>query len=278
MLLSQPSLNRWLENRGFMEKLIKLEVEPKVFLSARQWVTTSNPSYVVVGFHGMVSHSKWFTGLGDAIAREGGALIVADRRGSGESRSVPLITDPNVAMNDMRKVLEAARKVSDDITLFLWCGGAVYGLPLASEKNVNRIFCAAPGVALTADVTMRMNRPANSEGMFEIPFDPVMDFSADSSVRHFIANDKLRLVSQPAKMRALDRAMVELAKNALAGLPPVTCVLASNDKIVDNKSCRQMFKGTFSEMAGGHAVVLENPSHLATLIRDSRLIGLKRTA
>lgn len=239
-------------------------------VSVRAWRPARASRRAVIGLHGSVSHAGWFEGLAQRTSAEGVAFFAADRRGSGEHRQLPGAQDPELWVSDIRGVVEAVAKEFSDVTLLGWCWGALPGTVAAAQENrLSRIIYAAPSFCPSSQVSERARSGLASQAEeLPLPYDPVRDFSDSGDVQRWIDADPLLKRSRARSHSASSGRLRTAALQALPNLaPPVFCVLAKDDKIVDNAATRLLLRGRpVVEMAGGHALVLEDPVGLASRI------------
>jgi alpha-beta hydrolase superfamily lysophospholipase len=229
-------------------------------LPIRIWTPPSGVARrVVVALHGLVTHSGWFNPIGELLAARGIATVATDRRGSGLARGLGHLDDPAQLVADVDAVVTSARALSDDVTLFSWCGSANFAVQAAAQVPIDRFVMAAPGLIGHAELGARFRAIQPVDGLLPTHFDPGRDFTADPAVAAAIDADPLWLRGIPVAVRSTWGQLNPVAREALGGLRVETrCVLTRTDRIVDVPRTLELLGAIPIEWAtGGHGFVVE---------------------
>ncbi len=229
------------------------------FLPIRTWLPQAKPRRVVVALHGMVTHSGWFSQLGNLLVECGVALIAPDRRGNGQAKHLGQISDTDLLMADVDVAVQHARQLSDDVTLFSWCGSANFAVPAAAQVAADRFVMASPGLVPLAEMSARFRCTQAIDGFLPIHFDPAGDFTDDAETKDIICADKLYLRRIPEELRGAWKKLNPIAREALHNLPiPAHCVLTRVDRMIDiPKTLDLMGDIPIHWASGGHGFVVE---------------------
>lgn len=220
----------------------------------------------VLAVHGVMSHAGWFSGLGEALAERGITLAAVDRRGCGRAQGLA----PGGARAWVDDLLAAARQLSGEgleLTLLGWCWGARTAVVAASEGRLP-LCLMAPGLRMRPTVDQRLDAALDRVGQpLPLPFD-VADFSEAEAVQAFIAKDPLKWRQLPWGFVEESRALNAQAQKLAPQLPARTLVvLAERDRMIDGAATRALFSGQrLDTVAGGHALILEQPGRAAELL------------
>ena len=187
-------------------------------LPLRTWIP-ARPRRVVVALHGMVTHSGWFSRLGGLLFQQGVALVAPDRRGNGEAKELGQVGNIEMLISDVDAVVKLARKLSDDITLFSWCGSANYALPASARVAIQRLVLASPGLVPLPAMSARFRATEPIDGFLPIHFDPARDFTDQIEIQNMIRADRLYLRQIPVEVRDAWKTLNPIARQTLGKSP-----------------------------------------------------------
>jgi alpha-beta hydrolase superfamily lysophospholipase len=225
----------------------------------RTWLPRGRPRRAVVALHGMVTHAGWFAQLGDLLVAQGIALVAPDRRGNGLARELGQVGNAALLISDALAVVQAAREMSDDVTLFSWCGSANFAVPAAVRAPIRRFVLASPGLVPLAEMSARFRASQPVDGRLPIHFDPAADFTDDAEVQAMIRADELYLRWIPVEVRDAWKQLNPIAREALRALPvPTRCVLTRVDRMIDIPQTALLLADIPIEWTcGGHGFLVE---------------------
>lgn len=218
--------------------------------------------------HGVMSNATWLASLAEALVARGISAMAIDRSGSGEASDRPGRNDADHLVSEVARGIELFASELDEVSVMGWCWGARTAILASEVARPRRLVLVAPALAPRPEVHERAMRLAQRPGDdVELPF-TADDFSDEPAVRTFIRADARAWKTQP---RAFLRPSQELLARAVAAVPrlgmPISVMLASDDKIVDNLAVERLFGGHEVVVArGGHALVLESPELVADFV------------
>lgn len=110
------------------------------------------PQHVLILLHDTLLHSDWYAGLGQALADEGVAVYLPDRRGHGRSAGEGPIegTEQQALIKDIAAMVVAARNRYPQAAIYLGAHGRGAGLAtsyLATGRPVAGLVLLAPVIA-----------------------------------------------------------------------------------------------------------------------------------
>ena len=228
-------------------------------LPTRTWLPRARPRRVVVALHGMVTHAGWFARLGDLLVEQEIALVAPDRRGNGLARALGQAGNAELLISDVDAVVRAARDLSDDVTLFSWCGSANFAVPAAARVPIRRFVLASPGLVPREEMSARFRSSQPVDGLLPIHFDPAGDFTDDAEVQAMIRADELYLRWIPVEVRDAWRQLNPIARATLRALPiPTRCVLTRVDRMIDIPGTAELLAEIpVAWTDGGHGFLVE---------------------
>lgn len=215
-------------------------------LQVAVWPAVGETKGQAVVLHGVQSHSGWYHGLGETLARAGYSASFPNRRGSG-----PHQRDRGHAPSGGRLVDDVAewiyRLKSEGPALPVAIVGISWGGKVALLTSVRRpelidaIALVCPGLEPQVGVSFaekaRIAGAAvfNRRKTFPIPLaDPAL-FTNDPEKQEFIRNDPLSLREATAGLMASSFFIDRMVKRAPRRLhQPALLMLAGRDRIVDN--------------------------------------------
>jgi pimeloyl-ACP methyl ester carboxylesterase len=163
--------------------------------AARRWGPATGTD-VVLGLHGLLSHSGWYQPLGDALAARGHSFVCADRRGAGlNTRHRGDVADAETLTSDELQLAESLRRSFDRVHLLGWCATAGHAgllvhrspqtfatltlvapfcpgprseaLGLAMDEFRGRMIAAEPGALIDAPAYARLLVDEDMESLVE---------------------------------------------------------------------------------------------------------------
>ena len=223
----------------------------------------------VVYLHGIQSHPGWFVGSAAALAQKGYLVVQPSRRGSGDNsldrgdaRSAgQLLGDVDCACQF------AARGGAGGVHLIgvSWGGklAACYAADPGRCRRLASLTMIAPGVVPRVGLTparrlaVALALLTCSKRRFEIPLNNVELFTGNHQMRDYLNCDRFRLHDATGRFLyaswCLDRLLGRVPAGRLS--LPVTLILASQDRIINNAATRK----AVSRLAGKGLVVKELP-------------------
>lgn len=228
-------------------------------LRYRRWLSNlESPRGIVVGLHGIQSHSGWYAYSCNRLAEAGYDVYFLDRRGSGlneESRGYAIHEDRLV--NDVAQFLSAVRAHQRTtarpapITLM----GVSWGGKLASLVGgrrpdlVDSLALLYPGLYSLVQPTRYQRFKLRAAvrkgwGIYHIPIplnEPEL-FTDEARWQEFIRQDAMALHKVTVSFMAASLRMTdELERIADRLQMPVLMMQAGRDKIIDNRRSQQLF-------------------------------------
>ena len=230
-----------------------MERSPATGLWERLW-SVPDCRAVAVLLHGIQSHSGWYVGSAEFLARAGVSVLAPDRRGSGLNSEARGDT-PNyrVLLEDLRRTVRRARDLFPGRPVHLvgisWGGKLAVGFALRYGRLLRSLLLVTPGLYPQVDLRAgeklavlcwRLWQPRRR---FRLPLvDPHL-FTANPERIRYIAEDPLGLRQGTARLLMASR-LLDLRVRGMAGALrlPVLLVLAGRDRIVDNGRLRRFFQ------------------------------------
>lgn len=214
-------------------------------LSYRYW-PQERPSAAIVHFHGIESHSRWYTDWGAALHSRGYAVYCADRVGSGESSGTRGHIDSwRTWVDHAAAIVRQVKREHPGLPVFAAgsCWGAKVALQVAQRLDcggVDGLVLLAPALRLRIGfrwqeaLQIGLSSIVTPKRRFAIPIPDEEMFTPRIEGAEFIRRDPLRLRQATARFlvetRKLDRAN-ERVLSALGA--PALVLLAGDDQIVD---------------------------------------------
>lgn len=232
---------------------VTVERSPATGLWERRW-TVPDCRAVAVVLHGIQSHSGWYVGSAEYLARAGISVVAPDRRGSGlncEARG----DTPNyrVLLEDLRRTVRGARDLFPGRPVHLvgisWGGKLAAAFALRYGGLLRSLILVAPGLHQKVDLGAREKlevlfwRFWEPRRRFPIPLADPRLFTANPERIRYIAEDRLSLREATTRLLVASRLLDLVVRgNAGALRLPVLLVLAGQDKIVDNAKLQRFFQ------------------------------------
>lgn len=209
---------------------------------------------LVVMLHGIQSHSGWYIGSAERLARAGVAVIAPDRRGSGMNSNNRGDT-PNyrVLLEDVRRTVVEARRLFPGRPLHLvgisWGGKLATAFALRYRHLLRSLILVAPGLFPQVDLhpidklAVLFWRFWQPRRLFPVPLDDPDLFTANPDRVRYIAADPLSLHRATARFLMASRWLDRLLRGKAPALRlPLLLFLAGEDRILDNLKLRRFFQ------------------------------------
>ncbi len=240
---------------------------------ARLWLP-ERPRRSVLYLHGIQSHGGWFEASADRLAREGCAVLLPDRRGSGRSRrDRGHAESPRQLTDDLLVALTAltARTGHAKVTVVAvsWGGKLALSLARRASDQLARLVLVAPGLFPQVDLPLVQKwRVAWSSllkpgRLFDVPLDEPALFTATDRWIDFIREDPLSVHQVTARFLVTSRRL-DWEVRAYGRRPPevpLRLFLAGRDRIIDNERTRQFIR----DLAVTDRAIIEHPDAYHTL-------------
>lgn len=229
-------------------------------LRYRRWLSElESPRGIVVGLHGIQSHSGWYAYSCGRLAEAGYDVYFLDRRGSGlneESRGYAVHEDRLV--NDVAQFLTAVRAQQRNalrpaplILMGVSWGGKLASLVGGRRPDlVDALALLYPGLYSLVQPTRYQRfklRAAERKGWgiyhIPIPLNEPELFTDEPKWQEFIREDQLALHQVTVSFMAASLRMTnELERIANRLEMPILMMQAGRDRIIDNRRCQQFFE------------------------------------
>lgn len=216
---------------------------------------------VVVYFHGIEGHGRWFEHTAAHLNRSGISVYAPDRRGAGaNTQERGHLSSYKLLLKDMELVLCRARHDYPDRALFIMgnCWGAKGAILLAAHAcarqcQVRGLVLTSPALKAAVDVDfptklqIGVSWLARSRRKFPIPLSAEM-FTDNPLYLNFIEHDPLRLTEATASFLVQGLFLTWLADNAASRLRlPCLLLQAGKDRIVRQDYIEKWFRRLASE-------------------------------
>jgi len=210
---------------------------------------------VVVYFHGIEGHSRWFDQTAAYLNRLGMSVYVPDRRGAGaNAQERGHLGGHKLFLSDMELMVSRARLDHPQAALFLVgnCWGAKGTIVLAAGAAAARygiagVALTSPAVAVRVDVSLATKLAIfagwiiRSRHKFPIPLTAEM-FTDNPRYLDFIARDRLRLTEATGCFFVASTVLTWLSSRCAARLRvPLLVLQSGRDQIVDVDGVRKWF-------------------------------------
>lgn len=232
------------------EQIIEFEAGDGYPLRARSWQSGDSETLVVMQ-HGVLTHSGWFGELGDALLAAGVHAIGHDRRGSGlNDRDRGDVDGPDRLLDDLHAVVEPQRRRYRSIVHFGWCLGST----LALHYLLRRPAMGEGLIMMSPDIFEAHLRPEVRKAFSDPKWDdrerprlrvpiPAEIYTDTEYLDSFIRPDAMKLKDfTPRFMRATMRLKEDLPEHFAAFDKPSMLVLATRDRIIDNRKTREIYR------------------------------------
>ena len=232
-----------------------------------EWKSDRPGPLAVITLHGLVTHSRWFSGFAERLNALGVSAYGLERRGNGQARDIAGGDDLVVLRSDFERLLDRVSRDHERVIVAAWCFGARLAFPLMKNRRVHGAFVIAPALMLSSAVRPLRPPDIGEKGLMEVPFD-LYAMTGDEEGRARIDGDELLLRSIPAGfLRLKDQVNSEFGE-AFNGFPaPILSVLASRDGIINLKMTKEQLEahpGNRTEWrAGAHDLIVSDAAWLA---------------
>lgn len=223
-------------------------------LRFRHWPAATDLRGVVVGLHGIQSHSGWYEGSSRQLADAGFEVYFADRRGSGlNGRQRGHADHGRRLLNDVRQLVRLAQAEHTDprIPLALmgisWGGKTATAFALQHPDLVDRLLLLTPGLCPRIGPTLWQRTQLRFARRHDIRHrevaiplrDPAL-FTNTLRWQEFIADDPLALHYVTSGFLNAGRDLDHIIAQSGPLAPAVFMALAGGDRIIDNAATRAL--------------------------------------
>jgi alpha-beta hydrolase superfamily lysophospholipase len=222
-------------------------------LHLRHYAASGQRRGVVVGLHGIQSHSGWYERSSIAMADCGFEVYFADRRGSGLNQQFRGHADHGMRLvHDVRQVIRFARTQHPHHTPLVllsvsWGGKIAAATATSASAKIDGLALLYPGLEPKIRPTHFQLQQLRLARHFDIRHRPVplplsdpALFTDNRDARQFIANDGLAIHTVTSGFLNagldLDR---RIQQQGILIRQPVLLMLAGQDRIIDNDRTRQ---------------------------------------
>jgi 2-dehydropantoate 2-reductase len=250
----------------------------------REWLPDGVAYGVIVCLHGVESHSHWFQQIVPELVRAGHAVWAFDRPGWGESEGPPgHLGSVDEALELLALLSGSLRRQYGTVHLVGLSWGGLYALYAALRRGFlfDTVTLLAPGIFAKKDIAFAdrlfgawafLRGRADAERL-PLRIDPE-DFTRRFDKREFIYNDPLRVREvtvrfgiETMKMRAFVRESAGLRRP-----PDLQCLLAGQDRIVDNRRTERLLARYGARVAHydgqAHSLVYEQPGRVGADVAE----------
>lgn len=255
----------------------------------REWLAEQPSTEAFLLLHGVESHSGWFCEVAPALAARGYNVFAYDRPGWGESEGMSgHLASYADELSRLEGLVRSLRVKHTRVHLAGLSWGGMLALYAALRRGIlfDSVGLIAPGICPVADLPL-MDKLKVAAGI--VLRDPVSTVPVPIRTAHFtrlpqwvefIEKDTLRnkrvtasFCFETLKMRKF---CAEFAP--LRTLPPLTLLLAGEDKIIDNAATRDLIEqspgATIHELGGAeHSLVFEAPVAVAERLAENAALG-----
>jgi len=252
---------------------------------ARFWPGSGSKGAVLY-LHGIQSHGGWFEQSASRLAREGLAVLLADRRGSGRN-GIDRGHTPSahrLVQDALEQIDELARRAGTERVHLVgvsWGGKLALAIFRAAPHRIASLALVAPGLFPRVDLSrtekLRVAWAAVVDGRrrFAIPLNEPELFTANPERIRFIAEDSLRLRWATARFFVASRRLDGVVRSIARAAAPVRLrvFLAEHDAIIDNERTRRFVREldwpdrSISEYRGAHHTLEFEPDN-ETFLND----------
>ena len=219
----------------------------------RHW-NVPNARGIVVGVHGIQSHSEWYEYSSGAMAAAGYSVYFADRRGSGLNSALRGHADHGLRLiNDVRQLIQMARDEHSQGTVpvtlmgISWGGKIAAATAAAFPDDVDHLILMYPGLVPKIRpsgfqrLQLRMARDFDvRHRSVAIPLTDPGLFTDSRHWKNFIRSDRLALHDVTSGFLNAGRDLDSLiSSHAEQIVHPTLMMLAGQDEIIDNAGTRQ---------------------------------------
>jgi acylglycerol lipase len=219
-------------------------------LRSLRWLEGPSDTLVVM-LHGVLTHSGWFSEVGDALLARGFHAVGHDRRGSGmndEDRG----DVPSAAhwLDDLDAVVRPLRDRYARIVYLGWCLGSCVALQYLLERPEmgEGLIFMSPDIYerhITERVRSVLGRPEwrdRTAPRFTVPI-PLDGYTDTEALDRFVRADRLKLTTcTPRLMYASLQLKRDLESRFHAFTKPSVLLLAAKDTIIDNEPTEALYR------------------------------------
>lgn len=221
-------------------------------LSFRRYLPSGQPRGVVIGLHGIQSHSGWYRYSCETLAEAGLAVYFADRRGAGLNGHLRGHADSGMRLlHDVRHLYDRAQIDWPNHPMTLmglsWGGKTAAAFAALQLRRLDRLVLLYPGLcprvrpnpgqrfllwfARTHDIRHKPVR---------IPLNDPALFTDNGHAQQMIRTDPLALHTVTSGFINAGRELDQMIEHCTAVLPPTLVLLAGRDQIIDNRATRRL--------------------------------------
>ncbi len=236
------------------------------------------PRARLVFLHGARSHAGWYTRTRDEFADRGYEVLFVDRRGAGLNTARP--GDAPGFRRLLRDIAELVRRERRDrsalptaLVGISWGGKLALALPAFEPGLVQAVALITPGFRprvsppLTLRLRMLAARLLRPTRRFPLPLNDPDLFTADPAWQQFLRENRHDTHEATARFFVAS-AMLDayLRRTRRRTRPPVACLLAGGDRVIDNAATRRYLAGLtceslmVREYTGAHHTLEFEPS------------------
>jgi len=269
--------------------LLTFEAADQYKIHYRVWGRTKGEDVLVV-LHGGMSHSGWQAPLAQALrsVNPNLSVVAPDRRGCGLNEKRGDFGSVRLVIEDVLRHIQLLKRSFARVHLAGWCQGCQYASIAAAElgDTLTSLTLLTPGffwnerfrsVIRVAEKTFLHMisefklKPDPNQAYVPIPMEST-DFTFEEEWLDFIEKDELKTTAVTMKTINIMDEIQELSWGAILQTSlPTLCVLAEQDRIVDNNKVQQFIGHMFSDsngnrlvkFPGSHAIHFEKPAGLA---------------
>lgn len=237
---------------GDVDRVRRLTAGDDVLLAYRSYPAEGEVRGTVVYLHGIQSHGAWYLETASELARRGYSVYLPDRRGSGRSGG-PRGHFPSTArlVDDVRRVVEAARSDAGDAPLFLvggcWGARPAIGHALQNQDGIAGLALVCPALFAKIDLPSADKLRVLTGGFvgsmhpIRVPLDDEL-FTDNPPYLEFIKGDALSLREVTTSF-FFQQALWDRQLRAATSLRlPVLVLQSGADPIVDGARVREWFE------------------------------------
>jgi lysophospholipase len=222
--------------------------------AVRIWKASSE-SAIVMYFHGIEGHGRWFEDTALELNKKGVTTFAFDRRGAGSSRTVRgHCSGWQQLVDDADEILHRIRVTNPERPIFLVanCWGSKLALAVAGREHnsfVRGIAMTSPAVCVQVDVSIvtkiliGFSLLRGGADYFGIPLTPEQ-FTDVPEYLEYIRRDALRLTQATASFFFASIKLTRAAKAVAERMQlPILILQSGRDEIVDVKNIETWFNG-----------------------------------
>ncbi|MCA9063110.1 MAG: alpha/beta fold hydrolase [Planctomycetaceae bacterium] len=236
--------------------------------------------HILIGLHGIQSHSGWYTWSSEKLAAAGFEVYFADRRGSGQNADDRGHADHGLRLiNDVRQLIDLARREHSEqiarVTVMAVSWGGKVGAALAAlfPDEIDQLALLYPGmeplICPTRVQTLKLNVARDFDirrKMVPVPLSDPTLFTDSPRWQEWIRHDPLALHKVTSGFLNAGRDLDHIRRQKSDQIRHrVLVMLAGRDQIIDNHRTR----AALHRFASEDIRVIEYPRARHTLEFDS---------